>query len=179
MPDDEFVTPGWRPEYTGDTGLGDVGSGARLGAHCYYLYRAGRHELPGVARTYSELVNKVHGVRGTMRTLFDVPGRGMEPAHLRLLELRNELHDVLRLTCLRLQEAGDALAATAAAYAATDAEAVDEFDRLLDEVAMVGGDDPAGTDWTAQPPVVPEPPPFNAPFPEHPHDDPREMRPTP
>jgi hypothetical protein len=120
MPDDDPLTPGWRPEYTGDNSLGDVGSGERLGAHCYYLYRAGRNELPGVARTYSELTSKVHRTAGSMRALFDVPGRGMEVAHLRLLDLRDELHDVLRLTCLRMQEVGEALATTAAAYAATD-----------------------------------------------------------
>lgn len=37
-PDD----PGYRPEYTGDNTLGDVGSGRELGANLYALYRAGR-----------------------------------------------------------------------------------------------------------------------------------------
>lgn len=50
MPDP--TEPGWRPEYTGDKGVGDVANdGRRLGAHLYYLYRAGRNELPAIAAT--------------------------------------------------------------------------------------------------------------------------------
>jgi hypothetical protein len=178
-PDPDVTVPGWRPEYTGDDSPGYVGSGERLGVHCYYLYRAGRNELPGVAATYSGLTSEVHGVSGAMRALFDVPGRGMERAHLRLLELRDELQDVLRLTCLRMGEVGDALATIAADYAATDESAVDEFARLLDEVERPGNDDPDARAWGAQPPVVPEPPTVDAPLFPPPQNDPREMQPIP
>jgi hypothetical protein len=181
MPDEDadVTTPGWRPEYTGDDSLGYVGSGRRLGVHCYYLYRAGRNELPGIAATYSELTGKVHRVSGAMRALFDVPGHGMERAHLRLLELRDELHDVLRLTCLRMQETGDALATIAAEYAATDQMAAEEFSRLLDEVERPGNHDPDARAWEQQPPIVPEPPAVDAPLLPPPQNDPLEMQPTP
>jgi hypothetical protein len=161
--DTDVVAPGWRPDYTGDTSLGPVGSGERLGAHCYYLYRAGRNELPGIATTYSELTSRVHRTAADMRAVFHVPGLGMERAHRRLLELRDELHEALRLTCLRMQETGEALATTAAAYAATDEAAVAEFTRLLDEVERPGNDDPDAHNWEWRSPVVPEPPAIDAP----------------
>lgn len=165
MPEDDRTAPGWRPEYTGDESLGDVGSGARLGAHCYYLYRAGRNELPGVAKIYSGLTYKVHRVAGAMRAVFDVPGRGMDPAHQRLLELRDEVHDVFRLACLRMLEAGEALCEIAAAYAATDCEAVEEFTRLLDQVEDIDNDSPDARNWEPRPPSVLEPPAVDAPQP--------------
>ncbi|MFV2018197.1 hypothetical protein [Micromonospora sp. LOL_023] len=141
--------PGWRPEYTGDSSPGDVGAGKRLGAHLYYLYRAGRNELPEVAAVYAQLTTQIHAVAGELATQFDRPGLGMEPAHLRLLELRDETHDVLRQTCLRMQEVGTALVEIADSYAATDEEAATEFSRLLDTYA---------DDFTTSPPYVPEPP---------------------
>ena len=42
------AAPGWRPTYTGDRSLGRVGSGREFGANLYYLYRAGRNEIPAV-----------------------------------------------------------------------------------------------------------------------------------
>jgi hypothetical protein len=170
MPDDDPTTPGWRPEYTGDTSLGDVGSGTRLGAHCYYLYRAGRNELPGVAKTYSIQTTRVDAISGSLRYLFYAPGRGMERAHRRLLELRDELQDVLRLTCLRLQEAGQALVTIAVAYAATDEVAVAEFSRLVGQVEDPGNNSQDAREWDRYPPVVPDPPALDAPPPPTPND---------
>lgn len=165
MPEDDLTAPGWRPEYTGDESLGDVGSGERLGAHCYHLYRAGRNELPGVAKIYSGLTFKIHRVAGAMRAVFDVPGRGMDPAHERLLELRDEVHDVFRLVCRRMLEAGEALCEIAAGYAATDREAVEEFSRLLDQVEDTANDSPDARNWELLQPRVLEPPAVGAPQP--------------
>lgn len=128
---DELTDPGYRPEYTGENSLGDVGSGRELGANLYALYRAGRNELPGVASVYSQLVNKIHRVRGSMEVQFGRPQVGRNHAHDRLLELREEAHNVMRETCLRMLEVGEALVETADAYAATDQAAADEFHRLL------------------------------------------------
>jgi hypothetical protein len=129
------IEPGWRPDYTGDTSLGNVGSGERLGAHLYYLYRAGRNEIPGVAAIYADLAAQVHWTLGAMHELFDLPGRGMTTAHARLQDLHLETSDVLGKTCLRMREVGEALVKTADSYARTDEEAAEEFARLLDENA--------------------------------------------
>jgi hypothetical protein len=159
MSEGDPTAPGWRPEYTGyNERLGDVGSGTRLGAHCYYLYRAGRNELPEVAVTYSLQTSRIDAITGSMRRLFDVPGHGMELAHLRLLELRDELQDVLRLTCLRLQEVGQALVTIAVTYAATDDLAVEEFTRLLDQVEDPDNESQDAREWRSNAPVVPDPP---------------------
>jgi hypothetical protein len=159
----EPTDPGWRPEYTGDTSLGNVGSGRRLGAHLYYLYRAGRNEIPGVAAIYGDLTRQVTWIRDAMRELFDLPGRGMTAAHTRLLDLHRETSDVLRLTCLRMQEVGEALVKTADSYARTDEEAADEFSRLLDKDA---------DDYRTPPPEVVEPPHWNESRPITERDDP-------
>ncbi|MFY1699928.1 hypothetical protein [Solwaraspora sp. WMMA2101] len=153
--------PGWRPDYTADDSLGDVGSGRELGAHLYYLYRAGRNELPAVAAVYAQLTSGIHGTAGALASQFDRPGLGMEPAHLRLLELRDETHDVLRQTCLRMQQVGTALVEIADAYAGTDQEAANEFSRLLDKYAE---------DFRDPPPAVPPPPGVHDPAPT-PFDD--------
>ncbi|ROO60275.1 hypothetical protein EDC02_2134 [Micromonospora sp. Llam0] len=145
MPDP--TEPGWRPSYTGDDSLGDVGAGRRLGAHLYYLYRAGRNEIPEIASVYAMLTRRMHGIVDALETQFDRPGLGMDPAHLRLMELRDETHDVFRQTCLRMQMVGSALVDIADSYAATDGLAADEFSRLLDENAE---------DYRASPPHVPE-----------------------
>ncbi|MFY1631672.1 hypothetical protein ACN27F_00085 [Solwaraspora sp. WMMB335] len=141
--------PGWQPEYTGGNSLGSVGSGRRLGAHLYYLYRAGRNELPEIAAVYARLTGEIHKIVAAMEAQFDRPGLGMESAHLRLLELRGEAHDVLRQTCLRMVEVGAALVQIADAYAATDQHAADEFSRMLTDNA---------DDYRTLPPYVPEPP---------------------
>lgn len=154
--------PGWRPEYTGDGSLGHVGSGRRMGAHLYYLYRAGRNELPATAAVYADLTSQVHLLTVWMKALFQRAGRGPGRAHLRLLELRDETHDILRLTCRRLQEVGVALVVTADAYARTDAAAAAEFADLLDDNADA---------YRGDPPHVPEPPGVHDP-PRYRADDP-------
>jgi hypothetical protein len=147
MPDP--TEPGWRPEFTGDGRFGHVGSGRRLGAHLYYLYRAGRNELPDIAAIYAGATGHVHGITGMLKAQFDRPGRGMELAHWRLLDLREEAHEVLRATCLRMQEVGTVLVRIADDFAATDQEAADEFSRLLDDNA---------DEFADEPPYVPPPP---------------------
>jgi hypothetical protein len=163
MPDHtDPSAPGWRPEYSGETRFGDVGSGTDFGADLYYLYRAGRNELPAVATTYSDLTTRVHRIAGPMEALFTVDGQGMECAHERLLALRNELHDVLRRTSIRMKQVGQALVLIASGYATTDQEAVAEFTRLMDEHR---------SEYRSGPPVVPEPPAVDAPQPPPQHDD--------
>jgi hypothetical protein len=150
----------WRrdggPNTPATTALGNVGSGRRLGTHCYYLYRAGRNELPGVAGTYSQLTTRVYRVRSSMIGVFS--GQDVTVAYGRLLELRTELHDVLRLTCLRMLEVGQALVEIAALYSATDEAAAEEFRRVLDDVERPGSDSDDAASWPIKPPVVPPPP---------------------
>lgn len=149
MAEDELTEPGYEPEYTGDNSLGDVGSGREFGANLYALYRAGRNELPGVASTYAGLVNSIHPVRGSMEVQFDRPNLGMAQAHVRLLELREEVHDIFRQNCIRMLEVGQALVETADDYAATDQAATDEFARMLDDNS---------DEFENHPPYVPDPP---------------------
>lgn len=143
--------------------MGNIGSGTRLGAHCYDLYAAGRNELPRVAATYSDLTFGVHGTDGAMRRLFDLPAPGVTAVHENLLSLRDELHEVFRETCLRMEEIGDALVDIAVSYATTDERAVDEFARLLDKVEGEGDTTPEGRDWEDQRPTVRPPPEVGAP----------------
>lgn len=152
--DPALVGTGYRPEYTGDTSLGDVGSGRLLGANLFALYRAGRNELPEVAAVYAELTRKIHSIRDPLAREAERPGLGPSAAHVRLLQLRDEAHEVLRLTCLRMLEVGEALVRIADAYAATDEEAAEEFRRLL-EIHRDEFDDP--------PIYVPDPPRPDAP----------------
>jgi hypothetical protein len=159
MPDP--TAPGWRPRYTGDNSLGDVATdGKRLGAYLYELYRAGRNELPALAVTYASLTRRIHGIAGSMRSQFDRPVRGMDQSHLRLLELRDHAHEVLRTTCLRMAEVGQALVETVNDYAATDQAAADEFSRKLD-VNAEDYQDPMLP--PPRPPRVDDPPPGSPP----------------
>lgn len=132
----EATEPGWRPEYRGgDAQIGDVGSGREFGAHLFYLYRAGRNELPRIAGIYADLTARIHQITGSMEGQFNLPGRGPNAAHQSLLELRAEVQGVLRLTSLRMSEVGAALVTIADRYAATDQAAADEFARLLSSQA--------------------------------------------
>lgn len=154
MPEDPTM-PGYRPEYTGDShDLGPVGSGREFGANLYYLYRAGRNELPAVAEIYSECTWAVHDVTGYLRALLDLPSRGLDSASLRLLELRDEVHYALRETAQCMEAVGEALVQTATDYVVTDEEAVAAFSEKLDTHADEF-DDP--------PPRVPPPPAIGSP----------------
>ncbi|GAA3770340.1 hypothetical protein GCM10022225_66570 [Plantactinospora mayteni] len=159
----ETTEPGWRPEYRGaDGSVGDVGSGRELGAHLYYLYRSGRNELPQIAKTYADVAVMVHRTAGAMEGQFDLPERGIGPAQQRLLELRAEVQDVLRLTSLRMSEVGAALVTIADRYAATDEGAAKEFSRLLgnnasdyERPALAPPDPPAPGDPPLADPRIP------------------------
>nr|MDT0660638.1 hypothetical protein [Micromonospora sp. DSM 115978] len=148
--------PGWRPGYTGNGNLGDVGSGDRLGAHLYYLYRAGRIELPRIAALYADLTMRIHRLAPTLQSQVDLPRQGINAAHRRLLELRAEVQDVLRQTSLAMSDVGAALILTADAYASTDQEAAAEFTSLMN------GD---AADFRRPTPPPPEPPAVGAPQP--------------
>ena len=88
-----------------------------------------------------------------MHGQFDLPGQSVNRAHRRILELRDEVHEVLRQTTLRLEETGAALVAVADRYAATDDEAAAHFAALLDRNA---------DDYRHHRPIVPAPPPVDA-----------------
>lgn len=146
--DERLLEPGYRPRYTGDRGVGDVGSGRALGANLFALYRAGRNELPELAAVYAELVRMIQPVGWTVKAEFNRPGLGMDPVHQRLLDLREEVHDILRENCRRMLEVGQALVITADAYAATDQAAAQEFGKML---ARSG-------EFTTESIMVPDPP---------------------
>lgn len=72
-----------------------------------------------MAATYSDITFTVHATDGVMRVLFDAPG-GMGAVHEGLLALRDELHEVLRETCIRVELIGDALNRTNAVHFTSD-----------------------------------------------------------
>lgn len=123
--------PDWIPGYTGDTSLGNVGTGREFGADLYQLYRAGRLMLPEVAGLYADLTTEVHRVSGAARHLFEVDGY-VEPAHSLLMHLRGDLQDALRVTSVNIGETGRALVEIAAQFVATDQEAAEAFTKLLE-----------------------------------------------
>lgn len=145
----EPYDPDWRPEYTGNDNLGDVGTGADgFGVALYDLYHAGRWLLPQTARTYSVATSHVHGLTEPFDAVLDVPGV-YRRAHGLLKQLRGTLHAVLRLSSLNVEATGRALVEIAAAYATTDEEAADKFREMMDEHSDLYDDPPI---------VVPEPP---------------------
>jgi hypothetical protein len=122
----------WRPTFTGDNSIGDVGSGEEFGADLFELYHAGRVLFPEIATRYSELTMRVHRQETTLRVLFEVDGSVPERAHRMLLELREELQHVLRQSSINIDESGRALVTIADSYAATDEQAAAEMTRKLD-----------------------------------------------
>lgn len=142
-------SPDWRPEYTGNESLGDVGSGADgFGVALFDLYHAGRRLLPQAATTYSIATSHVHRLDEPFDAMLDVPGV-YRPAHGLLKQLRGTLHDVLRLSSVNIEATGRALIEIAAAYATTDEEAAAKFREEMDDHSDLYDDPPM---------VVPEPP---------------------
>jgi hypothetical protein len=149
MPDDPY-DPDWRPEFTGETTYGDLGTGADgFGVALYDLYHAGRRLLPQTASTYSVATGHIHRLKEPFDAVLDnVPGVYWR-AHGLLKQLRGNLHDVLRLSSIHIEETGRALVEIAAAYATTDEEAADKFRAEMDDHSDLYDDPPI---------VVPEPP---------------------
>lgn len=161
------MAPGWRPEFTGDTSLGDVGTGGKFGVDLYVLYRAGRNELPQIARVYAYLTTVVHHTEAAMQALFQT-NAGMYPALQQILELRADVHEVLRRSCLRMDQVGGALVEIANLYAATDEAAAAAFGAELDKVEDPNNGSDEAKNWLPRPPSVREPPEVGDPHPEGP-----------
>jgi hypothetical protein len=125
--------PNWRPSYAGfEPEIGDVGSGTGFGADIYQLYKAGRLHLPEIAQQYHDLTQLVHRTQGPSARTFDVDGY-VERAHRLWMELRDELQEILRESCLNFEDAGAALVRVADNYVRTDEQAQREMARLMDE----------------------------------------------
>jgi cytochrome c556 len=104
--------------------------GAGFGADLHWLCWAGRYDLPSVAAAYAKASSSVAST-GDMRVEY----QGSEPfdgsATLAAwTALRDEVQVVLSTMATTLEQAGEALCQSAAAYAATDHEAAVEMDRL-------------------------------------------------
>lgn len=127
MPDPH--EPGWRPEYTGDDSLGDVGTG--FGAELYELYRAGRVLYPQTAWRYYEFTRTLHTTEPVMRQVL-AEGRTPQAAHTLLLDLRDVLQEVLGKSSVHIAETGDTLVDIADSYAATDEATAAEFAQAMD-----------------------------------------------
>jgi hypothetical protein len=141
--------PHWRPSYAGpDPAWGDVGSGRGFGADTYQLYKAGRLHLPAVAQQYHELTRLVHQTQGPSRRAFQVDGY-VERAHLLWMELRDEMQEILRESCLTFEATGAALVRIADNYVRTDEEAARQMARLMEADRQL---------YEAEPTPVPVPP---------------------
>jgi hypothetical protein len=125
--------PHWRPSYTGvDPAVGDVGSGRGFGADTYQLYKAGRLHLPTIAQQYHDLTQLVHRTQGPSYRTFEVDG-SVERAHRLWMELRDELQEILRESCVNFEAAGAALVRIADRYVRTDEEAQRQMSKLMDK----------------------------------------------
>lgn len=167
--------PSWRPEYTGDDSLGEVGRGDGFGADLYALWRAGRKLLPAIATKYAEMCGETHRTQTPSQYLFTPPhphdssrSGGMEPVHALLEEMRDELQIALRESAINMRDTGTALVRIANLYAATDEEAAEAFADLVDKFIVKQREDsrvpnpadPSSGDPRGYllPPDVPDPP---------------------
>lgn len=145
--------PDWQPEYTGpNPNLGNVGSGEDFGTDLYQLYLAGRVHIPETAEQFNDLATAVHRTHAPSVRAFAVAG-SYDRAHRLWMDLRDDLQEVFRETCLNMDAVGRALVAIADLYVQTDEEAVESFtgklvkDRVNQPDQFVDG-----------PPAVPAPP---------------------
>lgn len=130
MPDPNAAD--WQPSYAGpDPALGDVGSGRGFGADTYQLYKAGRLHLPQIAQQYHDLTQLVHRTHGPSHRVFEVNGY-VERAHRLWMQLRDELQEILRESCLTFEETAAALVTIADTYVRTDQEAQQRMAGLMD-----------------------------------------------
>lgn len=148
-------------------------------ADLYALYRAGRVLLPEIAATYESMVGDVHDSTGYVNALFEGVDQGntqqdyysgswspaVEPAHRKLMALREDLQGVFRESSLILHDTGTALVLIADSYRSTD-----EINELfLKEIAH---DDLPGVPEQYDKPPLPRPDPPG-------HTDPyREVQPA-
>lgn len=144
-------------------------------ADLYALYRAGRVLLPEIAATYESMAGGVHDSTGYVNALFGEFERentqqdyysgswlpAVEPAHRKLMALREDLQGVFRESSLILHDTGTALVMIADSYRTTD-----EINELfLKEIA--GDDLPGMRERYDEPPLPrPDPPGRNDPYPE-------------
>ncbi len=101
-------------------------TGADLGADLYELYRAGNDNLPNVAEEYVTAATSVGNSQS-----FRPPGQGNAPAQWN--SLATHIAQILNDTAKNLDDTALALIMAVNEYAATDAAAKAELDRLVRE----------------------------------------------
>jgi hypothetical protein len=121
-------SPDYSPTADGGSTEGDPGSGQTFGADLYHLYYAGRVSLPDTAASYAGIGNDVYTVRGQIQGLVDA---GIFEVN-RLLTVQQNLNDGFAKTAEHCEIAGQALVTMANDYARTDEDALQEFNRLLE-----------------------------------------------
>lgn len=143
-------------------------------ADLYPLYRAGRVLFPEIASIYADMTTDVHNTTGYATSLFEGVDQGnteqdyrsgawrpaVEPAHRKLLALRDDLQGVFRETSIILRDTGAALVAIADSYR-TDEEVERYF---LEELAKETAGD-IREQYDQPPPDLPDPPDINDPYP--------------
>lgn len=107
--------------------------GADLGADLYELWRAGRDNLPSVAQVYQNASRDLERAVSGLATVFLRPSQlagPYGPAYAHWKALCDDLRNILKEAATSLELTGKALCLAASAYAETDSEAADEFNRL-------------------------------------------------
>ncbi|HEY9474549.1 MAG TPA: hypothetical protein VIS06_11960 [Mycobacteriales bacterium] len=116
--------------------------GIELGADLYDLWRAGRDNLPSVAREYAAandyVANTNHGLGAAFLRPEDFGGGFYGPVYAAWKGLRDEFQTILADTSKNLELVGEALCLAASEYAKADSKAADELERLK----KVNGDFP-------------------------------------
>lgn len=142
--------PGFTPTYEGsDPQLGDVGSGHQFGADLYYLYRAGRLDMPRLAKRYSGFTSRVDERSEEVRGQKSLVGWSGGSAVNAILDMAVDLQLAFYRTTNNLTDCGTALVQIADRYAATDQAAAEEFNTYLADVRG---------DFSGPPVDVPSPP---------------------
>jgi|HigsolmetaAR206D_1030411.scaffolds.fasta_scaffold06125_4 hypothetical protein len=112
-------------------------SGVDLGADLYDLWKAGKGNLPAVAREFvsarSALDRSEQGLSSAFMRPAEFGGGTYGPVYAPWTQLRDTLEKILSDTANHLEQAAEALCLAATEYARTDSAAKAEFDRLRRE----------------------------------------------
>lgn len=133
-----------------------AGTGTDFGADLFALYRAGQVAFPELAIRYSNATSIAHEQQPILVSEQGRVGGAGASAVARMLGIHHDLQHALQQTSINLRDTGTALVQIADSFAATDAAAQEEFDRLQRE----------NRDVLGSPGQVPTPPAVNDPQPE-------------
>lgn len=115
------------------------------------LWEIGSHLLPALATIYGTAAGKVHQTRGHEADLFETPGwpaGTVSPVKAKFTELRDQLQNVSRTTCINLRDSGAGAVTAADAFSGTDLDNAEQLEYEQNKIDY-------GKDHKATPPENP------------------------